>query len=68
MTKTTIKLTDIAVCLLPVITTTKNATIWLNGLKVKEIYIVRDNQYRINTDKGQYRYPIDTELELDICG
>ncbi len=67
MRKVTIKLTDIAVCLLPVITTTRNATIWLNGLKVNEIYIFRENQYRINTDKGQYRYPLDNELTLDIC-
>ncbi len=67
MTKTTIRLTDVAICLLPVITSTKNAIIWLNGLRVNEIYVFRGDQYRINTDKGQYRYPLDTDLTLDIC-
>ncbi len=65
METTDIKLTDIPICLLPVITSTKAATLWLNGLEVKEIYLFRD-RYRINTNKGQYRYSLDTDLVLNI--
>ena len=61
-----IKLTDIPKTLLPVITSTKHGTIWLNGMTVKEIFIFRDNQYRIVTSNGEYRYGFDTDLELDI--
>ena len=66
MNSTSINLTDIPLALLPVITSTKNATLWLNSLKVNEIYLFRD-KYRINTDKGQYRYSLDTTLTLDIA-
>ena len=65
MNVTQIKLTDIPKILLPVITTTKTATVWLNGLQVKGIYLL-PTRYEITTDKGQYRYGLDTDLTLEI--
>jgi len=61
-----IKLKNIPQILLPVITSTRAATLWLNGNKVDEIYIFKRNQFRINTNRGQFRYSLDTDLELDI--
>ena len=68
MRKTTIRLTDIPRALLPVITSTDYGTIWLNGgLRVKAIHIYKDRQYRLTTDKGEYRYGIDNDdITLDI--
>ena len=68
MEATTIKLTDIPKALLPVITSTAYGTIWLNGsLKVKAIHIYKDRQYRLTTDKGEYRYSISNDdITLDI--
>jgi len=61
-----VKLRDIPQVLLPVITSNKKAKLWLNGNIVEEIFIFRDSQYRINTDRGQFRYDLDTDLVLDI--
>ena len=66
MNKTTINLDDIPEVLLPALTTTKYATLWLNGLQVQEIHIYRGNQYRINTNKGQYRYPVGNDISIEI--
>ena len=60
-----IKIKDIPEILLPVTTSTKNATLWLNGNEVQEIFIFRD-RFRVNTNRGQYRYGLDTEMKLDI--
>ena len=66
MEKTKIKLTDIPRCLLRTITTTKLARVYLNGLEVKEIFIHRNDHFRINTIKGQYRKELDTDVEIEI--
>jgi len=66
MRKTTVKLDDIPKELLPVLTSTKHGTIWLNGLKVEAIHIHRENQYRLSTNKGEYRYPVCSDVSVDI--
>ena len=69
MNKTTIQLDDIPKDLLPAHTTTKYATLWLNGaLEVKRIWIYKDIQYRISTNKGEYRYPVCSDISIDITG
>ncbi len=60
-----IKLIDIPKILLPVIRTNDNATIWVNGKLVKKILIFK-NRFRILTIEGEYRYDLDTDLELVI--
>ena len=61
-----VTLTDIPVALLPVIGSRKYGTLWLNGLIVERITIFREMQYRILTTKGEYRYPLDTDLSLEV--
>ena len=61
-----VKLTEIPTMLLSAISSNRNATVWLNGMKVERIIIYRDMQYRILTNKGEYRYPLNTDLELEI--
>lgn len=65
--KSVIKLTDIPDGLLPVINASdeSEAHIYLNGRAVSEIFIFK-NQYRISTDKGQFRYPLDTDVTIEI--
>jgi len=60
-----IKIKDIPEILLPIITSTKNATLWLNGNEVQEIFIFRD-RFRVSTNRWQYEYELDTEMKLDI--
>jgi len=62
---TSIKLRDIPQVLLPVISTTNWGTLWLNGNTVKQIFIFRD-QFRVITNRGDYRYSLDSDMELDI--
>ena len=67
MNVTTVKLDDIPKVLLPALTTTEYATLWLNGgLEVKAIHIYKDKQYRISTNKGEYRYPVCSDITIDI--
>jgi len=65
MTVESIKLNEIPTRLLPVITGQAKRNLWLNGNIVKEIYIIRD-RYRVTTNRGQFRYSMDTDLVLDI--
>ena len=66
MRKQSLRLADIDTGLLPFLKTNKDATIWLNGNKVQGIYLFRECQYRISTDRGEFRYGLDTDLELEI--
>ena len=61
-----IKLQDIPHVLLPVITDQGKSKLWLNGNIVKEIFIYRETSYRVNTNRGQFRYSLDTDLTLDV--
>lgn len=65
MRESKIKLVDIPENLLPVIGSNKDATIWLNGNEVHRIMIF-GGRYRIGTNRGEYRYGLDTDLELNI--
>ena len=65
MTVESIKLNEIPTRLLPLITDQSRRKLWLNGNIVKEIYIIRD-RYRVTTNRGQFRYSMDTDLVLDI--
>ena len=66
--KSVIRLTDIPDGLLPVINDSEQSEkhLYLNGMPVCQIFIFRGNQYRINTNKGQYRYPLDTDVTLEV--
>ena len=63
---TNIILTDIPHALLPLVTSNKKATLYLNGNIVQEIFIFRGVQFRVNTNRGQFRYDLDTQIILDI--
>ena len=65
MTVESIKLNEIPTRLLPIITGQSKRNLWLNGNIVKEIYIIRD-RYRVTTNRGQFRYSMDTDLVLNI--
>ena len=65
MTVESIKLNEIPTRLLPLITDQSRRKLWLNGNIVKEIYIIRD-RYRVTTNRGQFRYSMDTDLVLNI--
>ena len=62
-----IKLTDIPDGLLPVISNSNisGKHVYLKGQAVEEIFII-NNQYRVNTTRGQYRYPLDTDITIEI--
>lgn len=60
-----IRLSSVPFSWLPLFCSNRKATLWVNGNKVKEIYIQRDT-YRITTDRGQLRYSLDTDLILEI--
>jgi len=61
-----IYLKDIPEVLLPVIASNERSTLWLNGMRVVEVFTMR-NQFRVNVERGgQYRYGLDTDLALDI--
>jgi len=60
-----IKLTDIPDVLLPVIGSGRDKSCYLNGIEINRIFLFR-NQYRISTKKGEYRYPIDTDVTIEI--
>jgi len=62
-----IKFSDIPEALLPLIASNDKAMVYLNGLMVKEVFIYRETQIRVNTSHGQYRYGIDTTLIFEIC-
>ena len=62
---TQIKLRDIPDILLPFMQSNNNATLWLNANTITRIFLHRDT-YRINTNHGQYRFSLDTDLEIDI--
>ena len=62
---TQIKLRDIPDILLPFMTTNSDATLWYNAHTITRIFLHRD-MYRINTNHGQYRFSLDTDLEIDI--
>jgi len=62
---TQIKLRDIPDILLPLTQSNNKATLWYNGSIITEIFLHRD-MYRINTNHGQYRFSLDTDLEIDI--
>jgi hypothetical protein len=66
--KSVIRLNDIPDGLLPVISSSSESEkhLYLNGLPIEEIFIFRGNQYRINTSKGQFRYPIDSDITLEV--
>lgn len=61
-----IKLSDIPDILLPVINSKGKGKAWVNGNAVDEIFIFRNMQYRINTNRGQFRYSLDSEQVIDI--
>jgi len=64
---TTIRLTDIPLALLPVVTSNERHRLWLCGCQVKEIFIFRD-RYRVSTDRGELRFDLDRDdvtLEID---
>jgi len=60
----TLRVQDIPSVLLKCINEKSN--VYLIGKKVKEIFIYRESQYRINTTQGQYRYPIDSDVTIEI--
>lgn len=63
----TIKLDDIPRGLLPALCTNRQATIWLHGCKkVKHIWLDSRMRYRLITDMGEYRYGIDTDIEINV--
>jgi len=66
MNKTTIKLDDIQAELFPVLTTTNYGNIWLNGIQVEYIHIYKNTQYRLTTRKGEYRYPVGSDISIEI--
>jgi len=61
-----IKLADVPKVFLPFLRSNKDVTLWLNGNKVDQIFLFRESQFRINTDRGQFRYGLDTDLELEV--
>ena len=61
-----IKLKDIPTGLLPAIGSNKYATLWLNKTtKIKNIFF-RNDQYRVVTASGEYRYDLDTDIDIEI--
>ncbi len=65
-TMKTIRLVNIPKRLLPLISSNNNATLWYNDNIVNEISILHQTYFRINTNRRQYRVPLDTALMLDI--
>ena len=62
---TQIKLRDIPDILLPFMQSNSDATLWYNAHTITRIFLHRD-MYRIDTNHGQYRFSLDTDLEIDI--
>ena len=65
-----IRLNDIPDGMLPVICHSDNSDkhVYLNHAPVEEIFIF-NNQYRVNVggkNFGQYRYPLDTDVCLEV--
>ena len=67
--KETMELKNIPEAIMPFINDKNNEMFstkaYLRGLLVKRIYIMRD-QIRVSTEKGEYRYPMDSDVIIEM--